>query len=308
MLETPVVLIIFNRPDLTKIVFEAIRKAQPEKLLVIADGPRHNKVGEFEKCEAARSIIKLVDWDCKVISNFSQVNMGCRSRVSSGLNWVFSEVEEAIILEDDCLPAPSFFQFCKSLLQHYRYDERVMMISGNNFFDDKDNTLKNQSYYFSKYSHVWGWASWRRAWQHYDVEMKTWSEYKKLNLINSVCDDSRERQYWTDVFDKVFEGYIDTWDYQWLYTHWQQSGLAVLPTRNLVSNLGFRADATHTLHENSLSNLPTNDLWELIHPPFVVRNKTAELYTFENIFTEQITRSILIKKILSKVRKLLSSK
>ncbi len=286
-LSTPVAFLIFNRPDLTEIVFQAIRQAKPKKLLVVADGPRFSE--EVEKCEKARAFIEKIDWDCEVLTNFSEKNLGCKRRVSSGLNWVFSEVEEAIILEDDCLPIPSFFYFCQTLLEHYREDERVMHISGDNFQSGQRRT--EYSYYFSKYAHIWGWASWRRAWQHYDVEMKTWSEYKKLNLIRSLCEDAYEQKYWIDIFDRVFSGAVDTWDYQWLYACWSQNGLSILPDSNLVSNIGFGIDATHVSGESPWARLPVSDIWEIKHPPFIVRNHEADNYTFDFHYGGKVMKS-----------------
>lgn len=300
-ISTPVAFFIFNRPDLTKIVFDAIAQAKPKKLLVVADGPRFPE--EAEKCQKARSFINKIDWKCEVLTNFSEKNMGCKHRVSSGLDWVFAQVEEAIILEDDCLPAPSFFYFCETLLDRYRHDERIMMISGDNF---QDGQSKNDySYYFSKYTHIWGWASWRRAWQHYDVNMKTWPEYKKSNAICSVCDDPYEQKFWIDTFDKVFDGTVDTWDYQWLYTSWCQSGLSIMPKVNLVSNLGFRSDATHTFGESPWSQFPTDNIWEIKHPPFVVKNRNLDQYTFDyvvggkQIKEKDTVRSKLYNSLLS---------
>jgi hypothetical protein len=276
-LSTPVAFLIFNRPKLTKIVFEAIRQAKPQKLLVVADGPRFPE--EAEKCQKTREIINQVDWECEVLTNFSDSNLGCKKRLSSGLDWVFSEVEEAIILEDDCLPAPSFFNFCQSLLERYRHDERIMHISGNNF---QDGQVRNDfSYYLSKYTHVWGWASWRRAWKHYDVNLKTWSDYKNSSMISSICESVYEQKYWRDIFENVFNNSVDTWDYQWLYTCWFQSGLSILPHSNLVSNIGFGSDATHTTGQNVLAQLPTKDIWNIKHPPFILRDRIADFYTFD---------------------------
>lgn len=279
MFKTPVALLIFNRPQLTEIVFEEIARVKPRKLLVVADGPR--SLEEAAKCEQARAVVKKIDWDCELLTNFAEENLGCKRRVSSGLDWVFSEVEEAIILEDDCLPAPSFFNFCAELLARYRQDERVMHISGDNFQAGQSRTP--YSYYFSRYCHVWGWASWRRAWQHYDAEISSWPEYK--SQICALFADPYEQAYWHDVFDRVYAGAIDTWDYQWLYACWSQSGLAVLPDANLVSNIGFSSDATHTRDENSaVAQLPTIDVWELKHPPLVLRNSTADDYSFAHLF------------------------
>ncbi len=302
MLITPVAFLIFNRPDLTELVFEAIRKAKPKKLLVVADGPRFPE--EAEKCQKARSVIERVDWDCEVLTNFSEKNLGCGRRVSSGLDWVFSEVEEAIILEDDCLPAPSFFYFCQSLLEYYRHDERIMLISGDNFQNGQSRT--NYSYYFSKYNDNWGWASWRRAWMYYDFDMKTWPSYKESNLIKSVCENSDEQKFWTDLFDSVFAGSIDTWDYQWTYACFAQNGLTVIPNSNLVSNLGCRSDATHTKIEDShLALLPITNIWEIKHPPWVERNQEADAYAFEHVFQEKSLRSS--DSFLAKVGQKLSS-
>lgn len=275
---TPVALLIFNRPELTEQVFEAIRQAKPKKLLVVADGPRF--LEEAEKCNNARAVINKVNWDCEVLTNFSKINLGCKNRVSSGLDWVFSEVEEAIILEDDCLPAPSFFNFCQTLLEYYRYDKRVMHISGDNFQNSRKSN--NFSYYFSKYSHVWGWASWRRAWKYYDVGMQTWSELEKISMINSMCESIYEQRYWNNIFENVFNGVIDTWDYQWLYACWSQSGLSILPNSNLVSNIGFGPDATHTKNKSSPSRSSVTDIWDIKHPKFIIRDRKADDYTFDS--------------------------
>jgi hypothetical protein len=276
---TPVALLIFNRPDLTERVFAAIRQAKPKKLLVIADGPRFPD--EQKKCEQARQVIQKVDWGCEVLTNFSDTNLGCKHRVSSGLDWVFSQVEEAIILEDDCLPAPSFFSFCETLLDYYRDDRRIMHISGDNFQDGQRRT--KYSYYFSNYVIAWGWASWRRAWQYYDVTMKTWPEVKELRLLESLFPNHDEQQYWANIFEQVMQNRLDTWDYQWVYTCWMQNGLSVTPEHNLISNLGFRPDATHTVFEESPSaRIAVQELSNIRHPPFVFCHKQADVYTFEH--------------------------
>ena len=277
VVSTPVAFIIFNRPDLTQIVFEAIRQAQPKKLLVVADGARFPE--EIEKCQRARDIIKQVDWECEVLTNFSGPNMGCKLRVSSGLDWVFSQVEEAIILEDDCLPSPSFFSFCQTLLERYRYDERVMHISGDNF--QLDQIRSQYSYNFSRYPHIWGWATWRRAWQHYDVDMRLWIDFQSSSLFRAMFDTNYEWLYWSDIFNSVYIGEIDTWDYQWYFCCWLQSALSIEPSVNLVSNLGFRWDATHVKEENPLAKLPVSEILSIVHPAIVTRNNAADKYTFE---------------------------
>ena len=276
-LSTPVAFIVFNRPDLTQIVFDAIRQAQPKQLLVIADGARFPE--EIEKCQQSRDIVKQVDWECEVLTNFSDTNMGCKLRVSSGLNWVFSQVEEAIILEDDCLPSPSFFHFCQILLERYRYDERIMNISGDNF---QLGQIRSQySYHFSRYPHIWGWATWRRAWQHYDVDMRLWVDFKSSSLFKAMFDTNYEWLYWSNIFNSTYIGEIDTWDYQWYFCCWIQSALSIEPSVNLVSNLGFRWDATHVKEENPLAKLPRSNILSIVHPPMVTRNNAADNHTFE---------------------------
>jgi hypothetical protein len=281
-LQTPVAFIIFNRPDVTDRVFRTIRQAKPKKLLVIADGPRLDRPNEAEKCAAARAVIDRVDWDCEVLTNYSAINLGCKRRVSSGIDWVFSQVEEAIILEDDCLPAPSFFQFCEALLEKYRHDERIMMISGDNFLS-QDKQLEN-SYYFSKYPHIWGWATWRRAWQHYDVEMSSWQEFRDRGLLKFICNDPVESEYWLKIFNDVANDRIDTWDYQWVYTCWQQSGMSIVPSVNLISNIGFGDDATHTVGTSPWAEMKVGNIQNIRHPSFVLNDLDADTYDFDNVF------------------------
>jgi hypothetical protein len=266
---------MFNRPDTTARVFEAIREAEPPQLLVIADGPRPDHPQDVEKCAAARAIIEGVDWDCEVLTDFAESNMGCGLRVSSGLDWVFSEVEKAIILEDDCLPHPTFFRFCQELLDKYRHDKRIMGISGNNFQFGWQRT--SYSYYFSRYSHCWGWATWRRAWRHYDREMELWPVVRKGNWLQDMSRSKYTVAYWTRMLSETYAGKIDTWDYQWLLSCWIQSGLTVLPNVNLVSNIGFRPDATHTTGASHYSNMPVEPMpFPLQHPPFVIRDAKAD--------------------------------
>jgi hypothetical protein len=283
-LSTPVAFLIFNRPDLTQIVFEAIAKAEPKQLFVVADGPRFP--AEAEKCAQARDIIKRVDWECDVFPNYSEKNLGCGRRIASGIEWVFSEVEEAIFLEDDTLPHLSFFPYCEVLLEHYRHDERIMTVNGNNFQSGRIRT--QYSYHFTKYCSCWGWASWRRAWKHYDYEMKTWPAFKQAGMMKMICPDLYEQQFWTRLFDSMYEnpGEIDTWDHQWKYACWSQNGLAIEPSVNLVGNIGLgRSDASHTTdHYPLLSELSrTKEMWEIKHPPFVVRHRDADTYIFDYI-------------------------
>lgn len=292
MLHTPVIFLIFRRPDLTAQVFEQIRAAKPAKLLVVADGPRNAQ--EAALCEQARKVTEQIDWDCEVLRNYSDINLGCRDRVSSGLTWAFAQVEEAIILEDDCLPHPSFFPYCENLLNYYRHDERVMVITGDNFQDGQQRTA--YSYYFSKYNHCWGWATWRRAWKHWEFKPQKWIEFRDGGLMKFVCDDPYEEKYWTAIFNTLFlEGKPNSWAYPWTFTCWSQGGLTALPSVNLVSNIGFGADATHTGGESKFANMLTQDIGEIHHPPFVLRHRDADMYTFNHVF---IGNSVIINKKL----------
>ncbi len=284
-IKTPVAFLIFNRPEVTARVFQAIAQAKPAKLLVVADGPR--SAAEAEKCEQTRAaVIQSIDWNCEVLTNFSETNLGCKQRVASGIRWVFSQVEEAIILEDDCLPVSSFFLYCEELLERYRDDERVMHIGGTNFLSEQFPIT--ESYYFSKYIFPWGWGTWRRAWTNYDEAMKSWPEFKRSNLMESIFANPEERALWEQRFEMAFNGEIDTWDFQWFYHCWSQNGLGISPRVNMVSNLGFNSEATHTktAHEKDiLANRPAFEIDQvLLHPQFVVDLKEADAYIFEHCF------------------------
>lgn len=277
MITTPVAFLIFNRPDKTERVFAEIAKAKPSRLLVIADGPRPDKQGETEKCAAARAVIERVDWGCEVLKNYSDVNLGCKRCVSSGLDWVFDNVEEAIILEDDCLPGQSFFRFCQELLAYYRSDTRVMQICGLNVF--KKWSRSGHSYFFSNYGPIWGWASWRRAWKYYDVDMKLWPEIKEKRLYEDFCQSSEEAEYRLDIYNKVYHGEIGTWDYQWGFAKMINHGLSIIPSVNQISNIGFDADATHTVvgQNNPYATMKTYDInFPLTYPKYVVRDCLAD--------------------------------
>lgn len=257
--KTPILFIIFNRQDTTQKVFDAIRKYKPRELYIAADGPRENKLGEKEKCEEARKITEEIDWPCKVKRLYRDKNLGCKYAVSGAIDWFFKNVEEGIILEDDCLPNSSFFTFCEQMLSLYRNDKKVMCISGDNFLPKEKQ--KNNGYYFSKYVHIWGWASWRRAWKNYDVDMKTWSKIKTTNKLSNYFVNFLEKMYWNTIFNATSKGKINTWDYQFVCHVWKNSGFALVPSTNLVSNIGFTKDALHTNNVNSiLSNITTNKI------------------------------------------------
>ncbi len=250
-LNTPVAFFIFNRPDLTALVFAEIARAKPEHLLIVADGPR--SVEEENLCQATRNVVAKIDWECKVKRNYSDVNMGCKQRISSGLNWVFSEVAEAIILEDDCLPHPSFFHFCEEMLVRYRSDNRVMHVAGANLIP---KTTSRYSYRFSRLTPIWGWATWRRAWKHYDIEMTHWPEY---NNTRDVLYFGNQQANVRHFLDEVYHD-LDTWDGQWWFSCLNTKGLSVIPKVNLIHNMGHRWDATHTKASSHVDKVPIQEI------------------------------------------------
>ena len=285
-LNTPIAFIVFNRPQTARAVFEQIRAARPPQLLVIADGPRRDRPSEAQLCATTRAILDGVDWPCDVQANFSDRNLGCRERVASGIDWVFSQVPEAIILEDDCLPHPSFFRFCAELLERYRDDQRVGMISGTNL-----QALAGRgdaSYYFSKYTSVWGWATWRRAWARYDRSASIWPELLGSAAFRSMTEPG-ERIYWQRAFTGVHRGAIDTWDYQWTLTSWCESMLSIVPSHNLISNIGFGPDATHTTQAGAYANLSTAAMaFPLSHPRLILADTEADASVAATAFNEPL--------------------
>lgn len=309
MFQTPIVFIIFNRPETTARVFSEIAKVKPAKLFVIADGPRSQS--ELSKCIATRAIIDSINWECELITDYSDINLGCGRRVSSGLNNAFQHYDEAIILEDDCLPHASFFPYCAELLERYRYDERVMLIGGNNF--QEGGQRGGGSYYFSRYFHIWGWASWKRAWRHYDYYNTKWPQKKGGGVLKNIFNDVDAIRYWSNVIDKSYRSEIDTWDYQMTASFWMNDGLAITPQNNLVSNIGFGPDATHTIDKSSpVSELPTSEItFPLTHPDRVEPHNIADQYTFRNVFMTENHRVSkipgLVDLLITKRQKILAS-
>lgn len=286
-LATPVAFFVFNRPAPTARVLEAIRAARPATLLVIADGPRRGRAGEAELCRGVRELILSgADWNPRLLTHFADENLGCRRRISSGLDWTFSQVEEAIIIEDDCLPDPTFFRFAADLLEHYRNDTRIGVISGDNFQPQPLNSPA--SYYFSKYNHCWGWATWRRAWKFYDDEMKSWPALRDAGWLEGLFPRREYSGYWRGLFDQVAKRQIDTWDYPWTFACWSQSLMTILPRANLVTNIGFGPDATHTQsHDPGQHLLPARPMtFPLVHPAVVTLNHAADDYSQAHVFGE----------------------
>lgn len=264
MFTTPILFLIFNRPDVTVKVFDQIRKVKPAQLYIAADGARANKPGEADLCQHVREVVmSAIDWKCEVKTLFREENLGCKKAVSSAINWFFGEVEMGIVLEDDCLPDPTFFPFCQQLLNVYKDDRNVIAINGCNF----NFSLPNESYFFSRYFNAWGWASWRRAAINVDYGMTTWVTRKKFwflwrRLKKGLTDfDLNWYRYWVKIFDTVVSDELNTWDYQWNYRQWETDKKTIVPGTNLVTNIGFDPDATHTtLRSHPASKLPVHPM------------------------------------------------
>lgn len=282
MLNTPIAYVIFNRPRHTRETFEAIRAQRPSHLLIIADGPRVGHPTDTERCRETREIVANIDWPCQVQRNYAELNMGCRARVSSGLDWVFEQVERAIVLEDDCLPNADFFSFCDALLDRYATDERVWVVTGNNF--QRGKKRGDATYYFSKYNHCWGWATWRRAWQHYRVDMPYWPAWKETQDWRKKTPSVIERKVWENLLDRVKANEIDTWDYQWTACAWYYGGLTATPNVNLVTNIGFGPDATHTVTSDDEVGIAAYPLGPLTHPRAVRQDHAADRFVFNHNF------------------------
>lgn len=266
-MKSPVLFLIFNRPDSTAVVFAAIREAKPERLYVAADGPRADREGEAERCEEARRIATEVDWPCEVRTLFRDENLGCRRAVSGAITWFFEHEEEGIILEDDCVPHPSFFPYCETLLERYRDDERVMLVGG-------DNTLSSEvtwrgSYDFSRHALIWGWATWARAWAKYDFD--NFVSSCRDPVLSDVFSENFAQLAWERRLTRAAEGSLNSWATPWLFTVWQCSGLAAVPATNLVSNIGFGEDATHTKGSGGARDARVAEEvhFPLQHPPIV---------------------------------------
>lgn len=285
-LDTPVLMLVFNRADTTARVFEAVRRARPRRLFIAADGPREHVATDAQGCRDTRAIIDAVDWDCEVHTLLRKRNLGCKVAVSSGITWFFQHVEEGIILEDDTLPVAGFFPFCQALLEHYRDDPRVMHIGGNNF--QLGARHGNGSYYFSLFNHIWGWATWRRAWNTYDPSLHAFGRLRRNGVLERLFSDGGSRAYWARQFERTAAGQINTWDYSWTMSVWNNGGLAILPEVNMVSNIGFGREATHTTGDSRLALLPVEEPRPLCHPDGMEPCAAADGFTQRYIFDRRI--------------------
>ncbi|MFD0751508.1 nucleotide-diphospho-sugar transferase [Mucilaginibacter calamicampi] len=281
--KSAVLFIVFNRPAETAAVLEKIREARPPRLYIGADGPRANKPGEEELCRQTRENALKVDWDCEVKTLFKDSNVGCKIGEASAMQWFFDNEEEGIILEDDTLPSNSFFMFCDELLEKYRHDTRIRIIAGANFQHGKK--WGDGTYYFSNLIHGWGWAGWRRVWNEYDINLNQYDESDVKEKLANIFNDPLVINRWYNIFNGVKSGKHNTWDYQFAFSSFFNHGLCIIPNYNLITNIGFGENATHTKNaDDMMSGVPLEEITEIIHPRYIVPEKQADLFTMNNEF------------------------
>lgn len=304
-MKSAVLFLVFNRPDTTKQVFDLIKKAKPNRLYIAADGPRIGRVGEQEKCDEVRRIATSVDWDCELKTLFRDENLGCKYGVSGGIDWFFSQEEEGIILEDDILPGDGFFQFCDELLERYRNDMNIGMITGCNLAAPymRDDSA---SYFFSKNMHIWGWATWQRTWKLYDINMSGLNEWCDKGGLRNVHNNKMTEKYWRYYFDATKKGEIDTWDYQFIYSCWLNNMICITSIKNQTKNIGFDERSTHTKGkipkyiERVFAEKP---IFPLIHPACVAVNNKYDKLLSRHVFQIGIIKNMKagIRRFLNKI-------
>lgn len=298
MLQTPILFIIFNRIDTAQRVFDEIRKIQPLKLYIACDGPRTNIPKEKEACLLTRSLIQQIDWPCKVYTNFLAHNEGPSKAPYRFIKWFFENEEQGIILEHDCLPHPDFFNYCEILLNKYKSNNNIGTISGPNFVPDSNAT---NSYTFSIYNHIWGWATWRRTIEKYTLDFSDFSSKEFNVLLNQYFNMYIEKAYWRTIFQQIKKGKIPTWDYYLTFCLWRNHLYSISPNKNLVSNIGFGEGAVNTTDPNSpAANRPTLSILPLIYNETIQPNKEQEKNYFKLFIMDNKSSYFLHIKLLLK--------
>ena len=305
MFNTPILYIIFNRLDTVKQTFPKIKEQKPKQLFIAADGPRVDRVGEFNKCKEVREwVLNQIDWECDLHTLFRDENLGCGKGPAEAITWFFDNVEQGIILEDDCLPVKSFFTFCEELLDYYKTDKRIMQISGTNRLNHCSND--NKSYFFTNYPSEWGWATWKRSWNLYDFSIKQWDNNSSKQIIRDVFYDEYKYNCISKILDQTINNNeVTWWDYQWGFIKNINSGLTVTPCINLISNIGFSVDASHTFDKNSpFYNIPSEDIcFPLIKPKEVYKTVILDKKMFEINFGIPSKKNNMIQNIVNKLKR-----
>jgi len=301
MFNTPVLLIIFNRLNTTQQVFNQIKEVKPKQLFIAADGPRKSNITDAEKCSEVRDwVIKNINWECNVQTLFQETNLGCGRNPATAITWFFEHVDQGIILEDDCIPSISFFKFCEEILEKYKFDKQMYVVSGTNFQKKKVNSA---SYYFSAYGNIWGWATWKRAWDSFNYEVHGYDvEYYKKQLSKRF-KTKQQRDFWFNIFLKLKkETPSDIWDYQWCVSQFYNNAISICPNKNLVSNIGFGEDATHTKQNvKGVFGIASENITEIKHPRMKRIQKNADLELFYNNLEKKNTVSFSTK-LIEKIR------
>lgn len=313
--KSPILLIIFNRPETTIEVFNSIKLSKPTKLYIAADGPRSSVVSDKLLCEKTREIVNQIDWNCNVRTLFRESNLGCKIAVSEAISWFFENETEGIILEDDVVPISSFFPFCDELLEKYRYANNIGSITGNNLISEYFNP--KESYFFSHYANIWGWATWKRVWDNYDVDLRNWKTDKTSGVIDMFSDNTPFfSAYWKDQIDAIYSGKMDTWDFQFFLTCWKLNALCIVPKNNLIQNIGFGKLATHTTGSEPkcvTESYPKELSFPLTHPSKIYRSIDADRTINNNVFNIRlitlikwkIRRIPYIGNVLSLIKRIL---
>lgn len=277
----PLLILVYNRPSETEILINNLKKIKPKKIFISADGPKNASL-DIKRNKEVKNILKKINWTKDIQLNYLKKNYGCKESVSKAIGWFFSKVKMGIILEDDCIPNKDFFLFTKEILVKYKNNNKIFMVSGNNFLKKKIKI--NDSYYFSKYNHCWGWASWARAWKNYDKNLTSWNNFKKSKLWKNKFNNEYEKTYWEKIFDLCYKKKINSWAYPWLYSIWKKNGLCIIPKVNLVKNIGFNLNASNTFSHQEF-NYETNSIGNKIsHPKIIKINNFADNFVLNNFF------------------------
>lgn len=280
-MKTPLLLLIYNRPEVTKVLFNKIKKIKPKIIYIAADGPKENDQNDLERCEKVRNIFNKIDWNCKIHKRYNKKNYGCRNSIIQSINWFFKKEKYGIILEDDCIPSTDFFWLSKILLKKYEKNNKVFCISGSNYL--KNFQKVNNSYYFSKYPHCWGWATWRRAWKKNEPNIKFWPKFKNSLDWRDINNNMIEHKYWNKIFDKCYKGKFNSWAYPWTLSVWKNKGLTIIPKKNLVKNIGYGSDSTNSIFRN------INDIYKvkkierkIKHPKIIKSDLKKDNFVFDS--------------------------
>jgi hypothetical protein len=302
--DIPILFLVYNRPAMTEAVFATLRELRPSRLFIAADGPRKHRPTDAVTCARVREIVSRVDWPCEVKTLFREENLGTKYAVSGAIDWFFQQVDAGIVLEDDCLPTRSFYTFCASMLSRYASDERIMHINGTNFLHGKQFRFAG-SYYYSKLPHPWGWATWKRAWDRYDFAMSAFERFESEHWISRLSDNPVNQHAYLELLQKTRRGEIDTWDYQWFYSIWLHDGLVITPVNNMVTNLGFGAEATNTTYTNTrLGGMKRHELNELAVDDSRTVNRDADAYAMAVKLNEG--RARFLDRIIHKLKSIVS--